>query len=77
MFDKLYLSHKIGLRKPNIEAFDCILKEQKLHPNEVLFIDDSIQHIESAEKLGIICYHLKDKEDITSLFPGKVQSILH
>jgi len=77
LFDKMYLSHEIGVRKPNIEAFQFILKQQKLNPNEVLFIDDSPQHIEGAKKLGIICYHLKDGEDITTLFPDKVQSALH
>ena len=77
LFDKMYLSHEIGVRKPNIEAFQFILKQQKLNPNEVLFIDDSPQHIEGAKKLGIICYHLKDGECITTLFPDKVQSALH
>jgi len=77
LFDKMYFSHEIGVRKPNIEAFQFILKQQKLNPNEVLFIDDSPQHIEGAKKLGIICCHLKDGEDITTLFPGKVQSALH
>jgi putative hydrolase of the HAD superfamily len=77
LFDKMYLSHEIGVRKPNIEAFQFILKQKKLNPNEVLFIDDSPQHIEGAKKLGIICYHLKDGEDITTLFPDKVQSALH
>ena len=77
LFDKMYLSHEIGVRKPNIEAFQFILKQQKLNPNEVLFIDDSPQHIESAKKLGIICCHLKEGEDITTLFPDKIQSALH
>jgi len=77
LFDKMYLSHEIGVRKPNIEAFQFILKQQKLNPNEVLFIDDSPQHIKSAKKIGIICYHLKDGECITTLFPDKVQSALH
>lgn len=77
LFEKMYLSYEMGLRKPNIEAFQFILKQQKLNPNKVLFIDDSPQHIESAKKLGITCYHLNDEEDITTLFPDKVQSALH
>ena len=72
LFDKMYLSHEIGIRKPNIEAFQFILKQQQLNPNEVLFIDDSLQHIEGAKKIGIICCHLKDGEDITTLFSDKV-----
>jgi len=69
LFDKMYLSHKLGLRKPDIKIFEYILKEQKLKAEEVIFIDDSPQHIASAKKLGIHCHHLLDNEDITSLFP--------
>ena len=65
----MYLSHKLGLRKPDIKIFEYILKEQKLKAEEVIFIDDSPQHIASAKKLGIHCHHLLDNEDITSLFP--------
>ena len=51
-FDKVYLSHKIGDRKPNESVFINICKEQGLNKNKTLFIDDSIQHIKSANKLG-------------------------
>ncbi|MBT5354361.1 MAG: HAD family phosphatase, partial [Flavobacteriales bacterium] len=40
---------------------------------EVLFIDDSPQHIEGAKELGIYTYHLKDNEEITTVFPDIVQ----
>ena len=73
LFEKVYYSHEIGFRKPNKEAFQLILDEQNLNPKEVLFIDDSQQHIEAAKKLDLNCYHLKDEEDITTLFPDKAQ----
>ncbi|MFQ3332400.1 MAG: epoxide hydrolase-like predicted phosphatase [Thalassomonas sp.] len=73
LFDKMYLSHEVGLRKPNAEIFKHILTEQKLKTEEVFFIDDSPQHIESAKKLGIHCHHLLDNEEITTLFPGIIQ----
>jgi putative hydrolase of the HAD superfamily len=57
------------LRKPNTEAFQLILTENKLNAHEVLFIDDSTQHIKGAKKLGITAYHLKDNEELTTLFP--------
>ena len=69
LFDKIYLSHEVGLRKPDVEIFKYILKEQKLKSKEVFFIDDSPQHIASARKIGINCHHLSDDEDITALFP--------
>ena len=70
LFDKMYLSHELGLRKPDVKIFEYILKEQKLKAEEVFFIDDSPQHIASAKILGIHCHHLLDDEDITDLFPG-------
>jgi len=68
----MYFSYEIGFRKPQLEAFQAILDENKLSPNRVLFIDDSLQHIEGAKKLGIKTYHLQDNEEITTLFPGIV-----
>ena len=69
LFDKMYLSHELGLRKPDSEIFEYILTEQKLIAEEVFFIDDSPQHIASAKKLGIHCHHLLEKEDVITLFP--------
>jgi HAD superfamily hydrolase (TIGR01509 family) len=69
LFDKMYLSHELGLRKPDVKIFEYILKEQKLKAEEVFFIDDSPQHIASAKKIGIHCHHLLDDEDIITLFP--------
>jgi glucose-1-phosphatase len=68
-FEKLYLSYKVGMRKPDAEIFELILSENNLNPSETLFIDDSIQHIESANKLGIQTYWLDvKKESIVDLF---------
>jgi glucose-1-phosphatase len=59
-FDKVYMSHRVGLRKPNPDFFELILKENNLKPEETLFIDDSLQHIETAIKLGLKTIHIKD-----------------
>jgi len=69
LFDKMYLSHELGLRKPDVKIFEYILKEQKLKAEEVFFIDDSPQHIAGAKKLGIHSHHLLDNEDVITLFP--------
>ena len=52
-FDKAYYSCEIGLRKPNAESYDLVLKENKLVPGNTLFVDDSIQNIEAAGLLGM------------------------
>ena len=67
LFEKTYLSHEMGLRKPNPEIFNVVLNENNLVAEETLFIDDSPQHIASAKTLGIVTYHLEN-EDIGSCF---------
>jgi len=57
-FDKVYFSHKLGLRKPNKEFFEFVLADCKIQASEAFFIDDSIQHVESAASLGIESFHL-------------------
>lgn len=69
LFDQVYYSHEIGIRKPDPEAFMVILGEHQLYANQFLFIDDSPQHISGAKKLGILTHHLKNKQELTTLFP--------
>lgn len=57
-FHKVYLSHEIGMRKPNKEIFDFVLKENELDPQRTLFIDDTAGHLEGAKKCGIRTFHL-------------------
>lgn len=58
-FDKVYFSHRVGLRKPGKEIFQRILEENGLQPEHTLFIDDSPQHIETAKALGIQTIYLE------------------
>jgi epoxide hydrolase-like predicted phosphatase len=58
LFDQVYYSHLVGKRKPDAAVFEQILEENGLKREETLFIDDSIQHIESANRLGIQTLHL-------------------
>ncbi len=53
LFDKIYYSHQIGLRKPNEEAWHLILKENNLQANETIFIDDTRMHFKAADNIGI------------------------
>ena len=41
-----------------------MLNDQRISAEKTLFIDDSIQHIEAAKKIGILSYHLKPEEDL-------------
>ncbi len=63
-FDKVYYSHRIGMRKPDDGPFLKILSENGLSAGETLFIDDSPQHIETARLLGLQTRWLQKGETI-------------
>ncbi|MFK8045897.1 MAG: HAD family hydrolase [Crocinitomicaceae bacterium] len=67
VFIETFYSHKIGLRKPHADVFQLILDKHQLNPTNTLFIDDSIQHIEGAKKIGLKTHHLVN-QDIITLF---------
>lgn len=52
-FEKAYYSHQIGLRKPDTEIFEYVLKENNLRPEDTLFLDDNSDNIAGATTLGI------------------------
>lgn len=52
-FEKDYYSHLMGMRKPDPEIFEYVINTHQLNVAETLFIDDSPQHLKTAEKLGL------------------------
>jgi HAD superfamily hydrolase (TIGR01509 family) len=52
-FEHVYLSHEIGLIKPNRSAYEYVLVKLNVKPEEAIFIDDKEENIRGAEKLGI------------------------
>lgn len=68
-FEKVYLSYEVKMRKPDTEIFELILNQNNLEEEETLFIDDSAQHIESANSLGISTILLDvKKQSVVDLF---------
>lgn len=67
LFNEVYYSNEIGLRKPNTNAFEYVLTQNNFKAEETLFLDDSVQHIEGAKQLGIKTVHITD-EPVEKLF---------
>jgi len=68
LFKKAYFSFEMGMQKPHCEIFEFVLNENKLVPEETLFIDDTLRHVEGAAKLGIKTFFLEKGMDIVRLF---------
>jgi HAD superfamily hydrolase (TIGR01509 family) len=41
------------MRKPDLEIYEQVLGKLKVKPEEILFIDDQLENIEPAQKLGM------------------------
>jgi putative hydrolase of the HAD superfamily len=52
-FDRVYYSHRVGMRKPDQEIFRFVLEQNGLKAEHTLFIDDNAQNIAAANGLGI------------------------
>lgn len=53
LFQNVYLSHEMGLLKPDLEIYRQVLIEQNLIPERTLFIEDTKENALAANKLGI------------------------
>lgn len=68
LFEQVYLSFEIGMRKPDKEIFEWVCKENNLNPENTLFIDDSPQHIEGAKSAGLKTHFYENEQEFYALF---------
>jgi len=52
-FDQVYLSHEIGHLKPDVEPFEIALLGLGTPADEVVFLDDSLDNVETALSMGL------------------------
>lgn len=68
LFEKVYFSHTMGLRKPNVASFLQIINENGLVPEETLFLDDTAGHLEGAKAAGLKTLLVSNEHDILEIF---------
>ena len=51
-FQGILLSGEVGILKPDPGIFDLLVQRHRLHPAKVAFIDDHIENVEAAQRLG-------------------------
>lgn len=75
LFDKVYYSCRIGLRKPDTKIFQKIIKENHLNPTQTIYFDDTPEHIEGAKKLGIQSYLYPQNQNLSEIITKILDSI--
>jgi len=60
-FKKVFPSHEVGARKPDLKIYRHVLKKIGLRPQETVFIDDMKSFIAGARKTGMRTVHFKNR----------------
>lgn len=63
-FDAVYPSFQTHVNKPDLRAYQNVLRSEGLIPSETIFLDDSPANVEAAHSLGI------HAELIKTIFPN-------
>jgi putative hydrolase of the HAD superfamily len=63
-FDKLYVSNRLGLRKPERAAFEAVVRDMGVPASRVLFFDDRADNVEGARASGLEAVQVACVDDI-------------
>lgn len=63
-FREIFLSSRIGLRKPDAEAYDHVVKAIGVPASRILFFDDVAANIEGARSRGLAAVHVTSMDDV-------------
>jgi len=53
LFEEVFVSSELGMRKPEREAFEAVVHRMGFPPSGILFFDDLAQNVEGARTLGM------------------------
>ncbi|MCF6278010.1 MAG: HAD family phosphatase [Anaerolineales bacterium] len=58
-FDEIFISAELGIAKPDPRIYRIVLEKLALAPEETVFVDDFIENIAAARKLGMHGIHFR------------------
>jgi len=58
IFDTQFLSHEMGMRKPEARIYHAAADAMGLAPERILFLDDTIANVEAARAAGMHAEHV-------------------
>ena len=70
-FQKIYSSHELGFRKPQPEIYQAVVKDLKVDPSGILFIDDLPANVEGARAVGLHGEKCRNSPDLLRAIAGR------
>ena len=65
-FERMFLSHEMGVRKPQPASFQMVLDYLDLPPGRVVFVDDKAENVKAARASGMNAVLARGTESISS-----------
>ena len=62
----VFVSSRIGLRKPDREAFDFVARAMGVAAPRILFFDDALANVEGARAAGLQAIHVRGNADVVA-----------
>jgi HAD superfamily hydrolase (TIGR01509 family) len=71
--DKIYFSWQTGFIKPNPKAWELVLSENKLKPEECIYFDDKEENINVSKKIGIKSFLFTNEEELEKIINNEIK----
>jgi len=65
-FEPILYSWEVGMLKPNKDMFELALQKLQVKPDEIIFIDDKLEHIHGAQRVGMRTILFNNTESVIS-----------
>jgi len=66
-FHRCYLSHEIGLMKPDPESFNHVVRDLGTRPEHILFFDDNPECVDAAKLLGFTAHRARGVGEVRAV----------
>jgi putative hydrolase of the HAD superfamily len=74
-FRHVFISSDLGVRKPELAAFEKIAAAIGVPPDRILFFDDTAANVEGARAAGLQAVHLDPTRDVAAAIARHVRDV--
>jgi FMN phosphatase YigB (HAD superfamily) len=71
-FRKIFVSSAMGMRKPNADAFDFVVREIGVPAHRIAFFDDVLENVDGAMARGLRAFQVRSTAEIEKAIEGLI-----
>jgi putative hydrolase of the HAD superfamily len=68
LFDRVFLSYEMGLKKPDKRIYEKVVEEIGAKPEQCLFFDDLEENLNAAKEVGLKTHHISHPKALMDYF---------